>query len=189
MDRSPDYELDDVLIVQEAKQLRALADDLRARIVGLLRERAASTTELATALGLPKGTVGHHLKVLESAGLVRVVRTRKVRALTEKFYGRVARLFVLRGDESMPDELRGGALSARMLRHAADELIASRDEKETAALLNVRLRDKDARRFEKRLNRLVADYQAAEDSSGERHVFAYALFRATAHLPPRGDDA
>jgi DNA-binding transcriptional ArsR family regulator len=55
-----------------------------------------STTELAEAVGLAKGTVAHHLKVLEAAGLVKVVRTRQVRALTESFYGRVARLFVLK---------------------------------------------------------------------------------------------
>ena len=97
----------------------------------MLRERAASTSELAAVLETPKGTVGHHIKVLETAGLIRVVRTRKVRALTEKYYGRVARLFVLKGDESMPDELRGGALAAMMLRQAADELIASGDEKAT----------------------------------------------------------
>ena len=103
IDRYPDYELDDVLVVEDPKQLRALADALRARIVVLLRERAASTTELAAALETPKGTVGHHLKVLETAGLIRVVRTRKVRALTEKYYGRVARLFVLKSDESMPE--------------------------------------------------------------------------------------
>jgi DNA-binding transcriptional ArsR family regulator len=189
IDRFPDYELDDVLVVQDPKQLRALADDLRARIIGLLRERAASTTELAAALETPKGTVGHHLKVLEAAGLIHVVRTRKVRALTEKYYGRVARLFVLKGAESMPDELRGGVLSALMLRHAADELIASGDEEETAALVNVRLTEADRLRFEKRLNRLVADYQAAEDPAGERQVLAYALFRAKAGLPPRSDDA
>ncbi len=189
IDRSPDYELDDVLIVEDPKQLRALADDFRARIVSLLRERAASTTELATALESPKGTVGHHLKVLESAGLVRVVRTRKVRALTEKFYGRVARLFVLKSDESLPEDLRGGAISALMLRRAADDLIASGDEQETAGLVNIRLADKERVRFERRLNRLVADYQAAEDPQGERHVLAYAMYRAKPGLPPKGDGA
>jgi DNA-binding transcriptional ArsR family regulator len=189
IDRYPDYELDDVLVVQDAKQLRALADDLRARLVGLLRERAASTTELATALELPKGTVAHHLKVLESAGLVRVVRTRKVRALTEKFYGRVARLFVLKSDESLPTELRGGAISALMLRRAADDILSSGDEQETAGLVNIRLKAADRVRFEKRLNKLVADYQAAEDASGDRHVLAYAMYRAKPGLPPRSDDA
>ena len=112
-----------------------------------------------------------------------------MRALTEKFYGRVARLFVLRTDESMPDELRGGALSALMLRHAADELLASGDETEAAGLVNVKLTAADRKRFEQRLNRLVADMHGADDPAGERHVLAFALFRARAGLPPRSDGA
>lgn len=175
--------------MQDPKQLRALGDVRRARIVMLLRERAASTTELAAVLETPKGTVGHHLKVLERAGLVRVVRTRKVRALTEKFYGRVARLFVLKGDESMPPELRGGVLAAMMLRQAADELIASGDEQDTSALVHVRLTPAKRRRFEQRLNRLVADVRQADDPDGASHALAYALFQASTPLPPRGDDA
>jgi hypothetical protein len=126
--------------------------------------------------------------VLEQAGLVRVVRTRQVRALTEKYFGRVARLFVLKGEKA-PEELRGGAISALMLHQAADELQNAGDEIGTAAMLNVRLSAKDRRRFEQRLNRLVADYQRAEDPAGERHVLAYALFRAGRGLPPRSDDA
>jgi DNA-binding transcriptional ArsR family regulator len=175
--------------VEDPKQHRALADALRARIVMLLRERAASTTELATVLETPKGTVGHHLKVLESAGLIRVVRTRQVRALTEKFYGRVARLFVLKGDDALPDELRGGVLAAMMLRQAADELVAGGDEEDTSALLHVRLDPAARRRFEQRLNRLTADLQRADDPEGGSYALAYALFRAPTPLPPRAEDA
>lgn len=186
IDRYPDYDLDDVLVVEDPKQLRALGDAFRARIVMMLRERAASTSELAGVLETPKGTVGHHVKVLEKAGLIRVVRTRKVRALTEKYYGRVARLFVLKGDEGIPDELRGGVLAATMLRQAADELIAAGDpdQNDSSALIHVRLTAEDRRRFEKRLNRLVADLQRAEDVDGTSHALAYALFRAPTPLPP-----
>jgi DNA-binding transcriptional ArsR family regulator len=172
-----------VLVVEDPKQLRALGDTFRARIVMMLRERAASTTELAAVLETPKGTVGHHLKVLEAAGLIRVVRTRKVRALTEKYYGRVARLFVLKGDESMPDELRGGTLAAMMLRQAADELIAAGQDKDSSALVHVRLTPEQQRRFEQRMNRLVADLQRADDPDGTSHALAYALFRAPSPLP------
>ena len=98
----PDYEADDILVVWETEQLRALADDVRLRIVAILRERAATTTELAEHVGLAKGTVAHHLKVLEGAGLVKVVRTRRVRALTESFYGRVARLYVIKSTDEKP---------------------------------------------------------------------------------------
>jgi DNA-binding transcriptional ArsR family regulator len=159
---------------------------VRTKIVFLLRERAASITELAEVLSSPKGTVGHHVKVLEQAGLIRVVRTRKVRALTEKYYGRVAKLFVLRSDESLPDELTG-SLAAMMLQQAASEALATRPENDQSALLHVRLSEKDLLRFQKRLNRLVADFQRADDPAGDTHALALALFRSTGVLPKRGD--
>ena len=87
----PDYDLAETVRASTPAQLKALADPLRSSILHLLAERAATTTELAEALGRPKGTVDHHLKVLERAGLVDVVRTREVRALTERFWGRTAR--------------------------------------------------------------------------------------------------
>jgi DNA-binding transcriptional ArsR family regulator len=179
-----------VLVVRDPEQLRALAGDIRARIVMLLRERAASTTELAAALGVPKGTAGHHVKVLERAGLIRVVATRKVRAVTERYYGRVARLFVLKTDEA-EDAIGEGALAAVMLRQASEELLpAEVDAKRiTAGLSHVRLTTGDARRFGLRLNRLFADLQAADDPDGEPHAFAGALYPAPRALPSKARDA
>jgi DNA-binding transcriptional ArsR family regulator len=177
-------------VIDEPERLRALGDVTRGRVLALLNQRAASTTELAAALGIPKGTVGHHLKVLEKVGLIRVVRTRKVRALTERYYGRVARLFVLKAADSGAEDLRGGALSAMMLRQAAEEAVASAaDEKGESAILRVRLTDKDVVRFQKRLLRLTADIQRAEDLAGELHVLAFALFHSTTTLPPGARDA
>jgi predicted ArsR family transcriptional regulator len=122
---------------------------LRSKIVVRLRVRAASTTELAETLGLPKSTVGHHMKVLERAGLLQVVRTRKVRAVTESYYGRTARLFLFKGNE---------------------------DEGESS-VLRVRLRTPDAHRFAKRIEKLAAEIHAADDPAGEPHDLAVALYR------------
>ena len=192
IDRSilTDYEADDVLVVREPEQLRALAGDLRARIVMLLRERAASTTELARALGMAKGTVGHHLKVLERAGLIRVVATRPVRAVTEKYYGRVARLYVLKTDEAAED-VNEGALAAVMLRQAAEEILPAEIEAQqiTAGLSHARLRPADARRLGLRVNRLFAAIQAADHPDGEPYGLAASLYPAPAALPRRTDDA
>lgn len=128
--------------------------------------------------------------MLEKAGLIRVVRTRKVRAMTEKYYGRIARLFVLKAAGSLPDELRGGAIAALMLRQAADEVMASgAAEKDESAFVHVRLRPADVRRFQRRLNRIVADLQRDEDPEGEMHALAFALFESTTVLPPRGSDS
>ncbi len=89
----PDYELADRLALTTPAQVRALSNPLRTTVLGLLHERAATVTELAAAVARPKSTVAHHVKVLAEAGLVRVVRTRRVRAIEERFYGRTARMF------------------------------------------------------------------------------------------------
>ena len=86
-----DYELDDIVNASTNAQMKAVADDTRMDILNLLLEKAATVSQLAETLGKPKGTVGYHAKVLEDADLIRVVRTNKVRAMTEKYYGRVGR--------------------------------------------------------------------------------------------------
>ena len=169
------------MLVKEPEQLRAVADDLRAKIIALLRWRARSTQDLAQELGLPKGTVGHHLKVLERARLIRVVRTRKVRAVTEKFYGRTARLFLYEA-EAAPETVPG--LCASMLRQAADE-VAQAAGGVTFGHVRSRLTKADARRLGKRLDKLIDDFRAAETADGVLHSFA------TAYWSPEGvkDDA
>lgn len=89
----PDYELLDRLVVTEPRQLRAMSEPLRTTILDLVLERAATVAEFAEAVGRPKSTVAHHVGVLVEAGMLRVVRTRKVRAIDERFYGRTARIF------------------------------------------------------------------------------------------------
>ncbi len=156
-----DYEAEDTMLVADPAQLRAMADPFRTGLIQLLRDRARSTQEISEELSVPKGTVGHHLKVLERAGLIRVVRTRKVRALTEKFYGRTARLFLYQTE----DPADGRAISAVTLRQAAGEV-------ELAplvtgfGLVRARLTQKDIDRFERRAKKLMDDFRAADQVGG-----------------------
>jgi len=156
-----DYAAKDTMVVADPKQLKAMADPLRAQLIQLLRDRARSTQEIAEELELRKGTVGHHLKVLESAGLIRVVRTRKVRAMTEKFYGRTARLFLYQTE----DPADGRAISAVTLRQAASEV----DLAQLVAgfgLVRARLTERDIDRFGRRARKLMDDFRAADCADG-----------------------
>src|SRR6202453_1651905 len=93
IDQVPAYDLEDIAIVSSPQELRAMAHPLRTTILDLLLERAATVGELAAAVGRPAGTVAHHVGVLADAGMLKVVRTRRVRAIDERFYGRTARSF------------------------------------------------------------------------------------------------
>ena len=124
----PDYDLEDLRVVSSPHELRAMADPLRGTILELVLERAATVGELAAAVDRPKSTVAYHVGVLVEAGLLTVVRTRKVRAIDERFYGRTARIFyvgTLNHPADMPldnDLSRAAAESAPA--HAADDLRA-----------------------------------------------------------------
>jgi DNA-binding transcriptional ArsR family regulator len=171
---TPDYEADDVLVVREPEQLRALGDDLRSKIVILLRDRAYSTTELAQKLGLPKSTAAHHVKVLEKAGLLQVVRTRQVRAMTEKVYGRTARLFLFKSTDADGEDVRN--VAAASLRRAAEEMLpVGGDGRTTFAVVRANLTDADARRLTRRLEKLIDDFRAADSPEGTN---AYGLAAA-----------
>src|SRR5947208_3581380 len=108
----PDYDLADRIALTAPSQVKALSHPLRTTILALLHERAASVSELAVALERPKSTVAHHVKVLAEAGLVRVVRTRRVRAIEERFYGRTARMFYVAVERSADGEARGRGRAA-----------------------------------------------------------------------------
>ncbi len=126
----------------------------------MVLERAATTTELAEALGQPKGTVGHHLKVLEAAGLVRVVATRQVRALTAKYYGRTGRTIVVKGD------YLGAGHRFPMLSEALEEateatgagVVGDEDVLPTFTLRHVRLPEAAASAFAERLHALAVEF-------------------------------
>jgi DNA-binding transcriptional ArsR family regulator len=66
---------------------------LRGTLLDLVLERAASINELAVAVQRPPSTVAYHVGVLTDADLLRVVRTRRRRAVDERLYGRTARIF------------------------------------------------------------------------------------------------
>jgi DNA-binding transcriptional ArsR family regulator len=125
----PDYELADRIVVTQPAQLRAIADPLRATILDLLLERAATVAELAAAVKRPKSTVAHHVNVLVEAEMLRVVRTRRVRAIDERYYGRTARVFyvgVVNRPGEDPTTVHANALSVAAAEsvpaHEADDL-------------------------------------------------------------------
>ena len=128
-ERIPDYDLEDMVVVTAPGQLRALADPLRGIILELLLERAATVTEIARAVGRPKSTVAYHVNLLVDEGLLRVVRTRRVRAIEERYYGRVARTLYIgvltrAEDKQVVAAINGIARAAveSAAAHAADDV-------------------------------------------------------------------
>jgi|SRR5579875_156975 len=171
----PDYELADRIALTEPRQVKALSHPLRNTVLGLLHERAATVTELASAVGRPKSTVAHHVKVLADAGLVHVVRTRRVRAIEERLYGRTARLFyVAIAREPAGD---GQPRDFNDFEVAAEESAAAFHEgKLWGFIRHARITEEQASAFWERMGELVTEFDKLPRSGDTVYGFAVGVY-------------
>ena len=171
----PDYDLVDRIELTTHAQLRAIADDVRSVILELLLERAATVGELAAAIGRPKSTIAHHVGVLVETGMLRVVRTRRVRAIDERYYGRTARTFMVGaalhpGDDPL-------AVHANALGVAAAESVAAHEADTLRSIIrHARVRREDLREFWDRVIALSAEFAQLPRSGDTVYGFAAGLY-------------
>lgn len=98
------------LTLNSPAQFKALGHPMRHRMVNVLRQRPATLSQLTSALGMTKGTVSYHLRVLREAGFVRLADTRQVRGGTEQHFALVSRGFKF-DDEIGPKFLFNAAMA------------------------------------------------------------------------------
>jgi DNA-binding transcriptional ArsR family regulator len=171
----PDYELADQIVVTAPKQLRAMADPLRNTILDLLLERAATVAELAAAVKRPKSTVAHHVNVLVAADMLRVVRTRRVRAIDERYYGRTARVFyvgVVDRPGEDPTTVHANALSVA----AAESIPAHEIDRLRSFLRHARIPRESAAEFWEGVMKLAAEFAATPRGGDTVYGFTAGLY-------------
>jgi DNA-binding transcriptional ArsR family regulator len=171
----PDYDLADRIALTRPAQVKAIGHPLRITILGLLHERAATVSELAVAVERPKSTVAHHVKVLVETGLVQVVRTRRVRAIEERFYGRTARMFYVAAErgadaDEMPRDFNDFEVAAR------ESAAAFRDGKLWGFIRHARISEAQASDFWERMAELVAEFDQLPRSGDTMYGFAVGVY-------------
>ncbi|WP_353815702.1 ArsR/SmtB family transcription factor [Agromyces sp. SYSU T00266] len=174
-DNPPDYELADRIVLTRPAQVQAIGHPLRTTILQLLHERAATVTELATAVGRPKSTVAHHVEVLARNDLLRVVRTRKVRAIEERFYGRTARMFTIAleqppGDHATTGDFNDFEVAARESAGAFEQGLL------WGFIRHARITDEQASQFWERMAELVDEFDRMPRSGDTTYGFAIGIY-------------
>jgi DNA-binding transcriptional ArsR family regulator len=183
--RIPDYNLVDRIELTTPAQLRAIANPLRSTILDLLLERAATVGELAAAVDRPKSTVAHHVGVLVDTGMLRVVWTRRVRAIDERYYGRTARTFIV-GVVNRPGDA-ALAVHANALSVAAAESVAAHEADDLRSILrHARIPRASAREFWDRVVVLTDEFAQLPRSGDTVFGFAAGLYPTDHPTLPEG---
>jgi DNA-binding transcriptional ArsR family regulator len=176
----PDYDLADVVAADTPAQLKALGHPLRSLLVDLVLERAMTVTELAELVGKPRGTVAHHVDVLVAAGMLQVVRTRRVRALEERYYGRTGRTIMFPDPVGRADDLPFVADARREI-----DLDAPEGTPGGFTYRHARIPAERAAEFTERVMELALEFAQLPRGGDREYGFLVGVF-PTNRLPSRG---
>jgi DNA-binding transcriptional ArsR family regulator len=182
----PDYDLDDMVVITAPEQLRAVADPLRATLLELLLERAATVTEMAQAVGRPKSTIAYHVNLLVEARLLRVVRTRRVRAIDERYYGRLARTFYI-GVLSRPEDKQVVAAINGLAEAAAEAAPAHAADDLRCTLVHARVPVEEVRAFWAEVQAIARKFAQIPRSGDQVYGFVAGLYPTDAPTLPDAD--
>jgi DNA-binding transcriptional ArsR family regulator len=175
-------------LINTTQQFKAISEPVRSRILGIIQNQPATAKQIADRLGATPGAIGHHLHVLEAAGLAQVVARRITRGIVANYYTRTARIFTY---DLPPDVI--GDVALDIITRARDELteaLASNVDEpySTQSFPHIRLSPPRARLYYERLAALVNDMlQEQPDPAGVVYGILIAMFKAPAYLQGVGE--
>jgi DNA-binding transcriptional ArsR family regulator len=181
----PDYDLEDLRVVTAPEELKAMLHPLRGTLLDLVLERAATVNELATTVDRPPSTVAYHVGVLTKAGLFKVVRTRKVRAIDERFYGRTARVFYVGGIR--PGQL--GTITNVLMEAAGESVPAHQADSLRAVHRHARIPHEKAAEFWNEVFELTRRFSALPRAGDTTYSFVAGLYPSDYPTLPDPDPA
>ena len=165
--------------LESIEQMRALAEELRIRIIEALGQQAMTSKQLALLLNVAPAKVHYHLHELEKVGLVHLVDIREKGNMLEKYYRAIAKN--ISASETLfqrvpPDETL--AAMREFLQHIAQRFLqvlafaASQPPNvHISAHLNgeqLWLTDEEYQQLIKHIGTLVEPYKLPRSNVGER---------------------
>lgn len=170
-------------VINTLEQFKAISEPTRSRILSIIQSQPATAKQIAGRLGATPGAIGHHLRVLEEAGLAQVVARRLVRGIVASYYTRTAKIFKY----ELPEEIKGDESAAlEIMSKAYDEMAEAHttvknDPYRYDTFPHARLSPERARYYFERLQAL-SDEMLEEPLDPEGKV--YGIFLAMFMSPP-----
>lgn len=166
-------------------QFKAMSDPIRSKILAIIQNQPATAKQIATRLDASTGAIGHHLRVLEEAGLAKVVARRLVRGIVAKYYTRTGRIFMY---ASSAEENGNESAALTIVNRIREELIDTlkTETGEINAVLgfpHIRLSPERAEAYNKRFAALLEELTAEpNDPNGQLYGFGIVMFSSPKYM-------
>jgi DNA-binding transcriptional ArsR family regulator len=179
---------DDEFLIDDLETIELLNHPVRSTLLQLLLFHPRSVKELASELDVPVTRLYYHVNMLEDAGVIRVVETRKVGAMIQKLYQASARSYrpsptFVQGIEDPRKAARVGVATVLDTARVDMEQVLTARFSDPAAShppsalgrTMLRLSTADAEEFRDQLTKLVETFEARSSEDGLWIGFTYVM--------------
>jgi len=171
------------IILKTLDQIKVLSHPLRMKILEALSRKPMTTMQVAEKLGEKPTGLYHHVDLLEEAGFIKLVNTRKKRGTVEKYYKTIAKRFsidrkLLELSSSAREAIGGlqemvmGFLNdtASEIQKSIDDKHIDKDDKKSKAFIwrtHIRGSKGQIKKLKKEFERLIEKCDDVDSEDGE----------------------
>jgi DNA-binding transcriptional ArsR family regulator len=186
--------MNEISRIEELEQIKVMVNPLRMRLLEAFSHKPVTTKQVAEEIGEPPTRLYHHVNLLRRAGLIELIKTRKKRGTTEKYYRTVADKFVVDGSlfeikstgketlsrmQEVTEEIFKSAM-AEMHKSLAEKITEPQGEKGQFVLSHTHIHATPAQiiKLGKQINKLVKVHESKKRGKGtKRYGVTLALYR------------
>ena len=200
-----------LFVIKDLETLKVITDPLRFQILEILGEEPQTVKSVADKLGMTSNRLYYHFNLLESAGLIQVVRTQTINNIIEKFYWTSAKEIMVDQEilnanpEAVAEDLNRVIIAA--LDSTKEDILkslnsldfgAKKEDGERSNEISVfrvkkRLADKDYENISKEFKQLLDKFQnlpeaESSDPDSRQYGIAYFLYPSASYENDKKDD-
>lgn len=183
----------DTITLSTIEEIKTYSDPYRLRIITFLRnsKEEATVKEIADYLGEVPAKIHYHIKKLERAGIIELVRTKEIKGIIAKYYYLTATNYLIEGEEIRNQTKK--VYKSQVL-NIVNEYYEKSKEKSIETLIkkfntnesnaisiisrDINIDEELFKEFDQELRSLVKKYEVLAEESSEKskcHIFSVCL--------------
>lgn len=157
-----------VMTCASSNQIKAYVNPTRIVILNMLIKEKRTVTSVAKELNVHPANLTHHFKLLEKAGLIKLVEKKDTGKYLEKYYRAVAFNYIVSPNSTT--SLNKNAIALSILYHDLTSAIRNMQKNDnrmvTALLASVKLLPNDVKILVNELKNIIAKYKKLNNEKG-----------------------
>lgn len=193
-----------LFVIKDLETLKVITDPLRFQILEVLGEEPQTVKFVADKLGMTSNRLYYHFNLLESAGLIKVVRTQTINNIIEKFYWTTAKEIMVDQDvvnanpEAVVEDINRVIIAAldttkediirslRTLDFTAKKEDGEKSNEFSVFRVKKRIEDKDYEKISQEFKKLLDEFQnlpeaKSSDPDAREYSIAYFLYPSSSY--------